>query len=114
MSADAGGAAVKQSGQLQQKIQQSKDPAVSGKMKANGKDVTANKIEDALKKANDMAQNVFNRSLKFSVDKETKEMVVKVVDSDTGKVVRQIPPEDMLKFIERFDKARALLYSEEH
>jgi|GEM_PF-1047357 len=42
-----------------------------------------------------------NLNLEFSVDKETKKMVIKVVDSKTKEVVRQYPPDVTLK-IARF------------
>lgn len=38
-----------------------------------------------------------NQSLQFSVDDETKKMVVKVVDNNTKEVVRQFPAESVLK-----------------
>ena len=42
-----------------------------------------------------------NLNLEFSVDKETKKMIIKVVDSQTKEVVRQYPPDVTLK-IARF------------
>lgn len=44
------------------------------------------------------------RNLHFKVDDETKELVVKVIDSDSGEVVRQIPGEEMLSFIKRMQE----------
>lgn len=48
-------------------------------------------IEDLNKKL-EVAQN----SLRFQIDDATKEIKVQVVDKDTGKVVRTIPPEPSL------------------
>jgi len=38
-------------------------------------------------------------NLQFQIDDATKQVVVKVVDSKTGEVVRQIPTVEMLDFI---------------
>ena len=46
--------------------------------------------------------NGLGLELEFSVDKETKVTVVKVVNSETGEVVRQIPPEKLLAFMRQF------------
>jgi flagellar protein FlaG len=40
-----------------------------------------------------------NKNLQFQVDDATKQVVVKIVDSKTGEVVRQIPTVEMLDFI---------------
>jgi len=45
-----------------------------------------------------------NRNLEFQVDDSTKRVVVKIVDSQNGKVLRQIPSEDMLAFIDKMQK----------
>ena len=45
-----------------------------------------------------------NQSLQFKVDDSTKEVVVKIVDNETGKLVRQIPSEEMLSFIKRMQE----------
>jgi len=40
-----------------------------------------------------------SKNLQFQVDEATKQVVVKIVDSKTGEVVRQIPTVEMLDFI---------------
>lgn len=57
-------------------------------------------VRNATDTANSYLQAV-NRNLEFKVDDSTKEVVVKVVDSANGKVVRQIPSEEILTFIKR-------------
>jgi len=37
-----------------------------------------------------------SRNLEFSVDSETKRVVVKVMDTETGQLIRQIPSEETL------------------
>lgn len=52
-------------------------------------------VEQAVKEINDYMQLV-RRNLEFSVDKDTQHVVVKVIDVESGEVVRQIPPDFIL------------------
>ena len=45
-----------------------------------------------------------NRNLEFSVDKDTGSQVIRVVDSETGELVRQIPPEQVLHVISHIEE----------
>ena len=38
-----------------------------------------------------------SQQLRFEVDKETRSHIIKVVDKQTGEVIRQVPGEDLLK-----------------
>lgn len=49
----------------------------------------ADKFQDILKDA--------NLAIEFSVDKDLKRMIMKLVDSETNEVVRQLPPDITLK-----------------
>lgn len=62
---------------------------------------------DQVKKAVDEGNSflqVVKRNLQFKVDEATDELVVKIVDSESGELVRQIPSEEMLAFIERLQE----------
>jgi len=50
-----------------------------------------------------------NRSIRFSIDDSSKDVVVKVVDKDTGEVIKQFPPEQVLKLRERLSEMSGLL-----
>jgi flagellar protein FlaG len=54
-------------------------------------------------KVEDLNQLV-DRNLEFSVDDETGQQVIRVIDSDTGEVVRQIPPDQILHIISQIQK----------
>jgi len=60
-------------------------------------------VKQAADHGNQLMQTV-NRNLQFKVDDATKEVVVKIVDSESGKVVRQIPSEEMLAFIKHLEE----------
>jgi flagellar protein FlaG len=49
-------------------------------------------------------------ALEFSTDAETGRMVVKIMDSATGEVVRQIPMEEMLALTKSLDRLQGLLF----
>ena len=50
-----------------------------------------------------------NRSLQFSIDEELKDVVVKIVDKETGEIVRQIPPDEVLRLREHFKEMVGLI-----
>jgi flagellar protein FlaG len=54
------------------------------------------KLDTAVSKLNDFVQNI-QRDLQFSLDEDSGEMVVKVIDSKSRQVIRQIPSEEALK-----------------
>ena len=60
----------------------------------------AETVKKAVDQGNTLLQAV-RRNLQFKVDDATQETVVKIVDSDSGEVVRQIPSEEMLAFVKR-------------
>ena len=55
--------------------------------------------------------NGLGLGLKFSVDKDTNRQVIEVIDTKTGDVVRQIPPEEVLNFLREFHDAKGLFIS---
>jgi len=58
--------------------------------------VSKNELLNAVDNANDIGQ-LLRRKLTFTIDDETEKVIVKVVDEETGEVVRQLPPEEMLR-----------------
>jgi uncharacterized FlaG/YvyC family protein len=54
-----------------------------------------------------------NTSLNFSIDDDTKSLVVKVIDSETEKVIRQIPPEEVLAIRARIQELLGALFDKE-
>lgn len=52
-------------------------------------------LDDAVSNINEFVQNL-SRSLQFSVDEASGRTIVKVTDSDTGDLIRQIPSDEIL------------------
>lgn len=51
-------------------------------------------------------------SLKFSVHEKTNQIMVKVVNSDSGEVIREIPPEKTMDFVARLWEMAGILVDE--
>lgn len=69
-----------------------------------------NQVKAAAAEIQDFFQSV-KRNLEFSVDESSGKVVVKVIASDSGEVVRQIPNEEVLKLAESLSDASSLLFS---
>lgn len=77
--------------------------------KAEGTIENVNAAVDQLKSFVKEAQ----RNLDFSVDDSSGQFVVKVMDGDTGLVIRQIPSEELLRLSEQLESMRSLLFRAE-
>lgn len=53
----------------------------------------------------------FSISVQFRIDPDYKDLIVKVVDQDTGKLIRQIPTEDVVKMSKAMDNLKGLLFA---
>ena len=82
--------------------------------KTEDKSVDNEKVTQAVTKLNDYVQNV-QRNLQFNIDQESGVMVVKVVEANTDKVIRQIPNEETLRLarnlVEQDDDAALSIFS---
>lgn len=65
------------------------------------------KLDDAVKAMNDHVQQL-RRELEFSVDKDSGRTVVKVLDTETREVIRQIPNDEALNFARRLSEGADL------
>ncbi len=66
-------------------------------------------LGDVVSGLNKMVQNL-HRNLQFSVDDKSGETIIKVIDSETQKVVRQIPSEEVIKLRQRLKEAAGVLF----
>jgi len=55
---------------------------------------------------------VFDRRIQFETYKDTNRIYVKVVDAETGKVIREIPPEQMLKLAQNLKEMIGIIFDE--
>ena len=56
--------------------------------------------------------SLFNRKLKFSINKEIDRVIVKVIDANTDKLIKEIPPQEIQRLIARIKEAIGILFDE--
>ena len=72
--------------------------------------ISVEELEPVVNQLNEfMAES--QRSLSFSVDDSSGQVVVRVVDVETNELIRQMPGEDMLRFKQQFAAIVGMLYS---
>jgi len=76
------------------------------------KPASKEQVEQAVKDIRKVVSTV-SSDLQFSVDKDSGRTVVKVVDSKTKEVIRQIPGEEVLALRRALDKMKGVLFSME-
>jgi len=75
------------------------------------KEIADINIHKALKVLRQTA-NIFNKRLKFHINKDIGRVVVKVIDTTTDKVIKEIPPQEIQKLIARLKATIGLLVDE--
>ena len=80
-------------------------PAPAGKVE------DTSQVESAVSQISEFVQNL-QRDLQFSVDEDSGRIVIKVIDSETNEVIRQIPPEDALRLARDLGSAGSLILKE--
>jgi flagellar protein FlaG len=54
----------------------------------------------------------FNRKLQFEVDHNSNQVIVKVIDKETDKVIKELPPEELQRLHRNLKEAIGLLFDE--
>jgi flagellar protein FlaG len=62
--------------------------------------------------ASDLERLVFNRKLQFVVDHNSHEVTVKVIDKDTDKVIKVLPPEELQRMHSDLRESIGFLFDE--
>jgi flagellar protein FlaG len=81
---------------------------VAGKTAAAEAAPSREDLSAAVKKINE-SMPASAQSLQFSIDEDSKDIVVKVIDLNTKEIVRQIPSKEALEIAKSLDKMRGLL-----
>ena len=87
------------------KSEQKTDASKVNKTKetAKQKETSEQAIGNAVSQLNTYVQSI-NRNLEFNIDTDSGQIVVKVVDSETDEVIRQIPNEEALYIAKQLDE----------
>lgn len=75
----------------------------------NSETLARESLDSAVASISSFVQNV-QRSLNFSIDDSSGEVVVKVTDRDSGEVIRQLPSEEALRLSEQLESLRSLMF----
>lgn len=51
-------------------------------------------------------------SVQFQIDPDFKDVIIKVVDQESGKLIRQIPTEDVVRISKAMDNLKGLLFAQ--
>lgn len=68
-------------------------------------------VEGMVEALKDLTETLQTK-LNFSVDEGTNDIVVKIIDKETDEVIRQIPPEELLKLHEKMQDLTGFLLSD--
>ncbi len=68
-------------------------------------------IIEAIEKANKAIEGA-RTEFRFSIHKETHEIMVKVMDKDKGEVIREIPPKDILDMVAKMWELAGIIVDE--
>jgi flagellar protein FlaG len=52
----------------------------------------------------------FNRRLKFEIDQESREILIKIIDNETDKVIKVLPPEELQRLHSRIRETLGFLF----
>ena len=70
------------------------------------------KTVDLQKTTSDLEQIslAFNRRLKFVIDQESREITIKIIDNETDKVIKVLPPEELQRLHHKIRETMGFLF----
>ena len=78
---------------------------------AGDKEAPATQLDSAIEEMNAQFMSR-NSTIRFEIDQESKEVIITVVDKASDEVIREIPPEEVVKMRARFKEMAGLLLEE--
>ncbi len=75
------------------------------------RELTKSEISDAVDRLN-VAMGDLSERISFSYHEKTNRIIVKVIDSSTNEVVREIPPKDLIKLLEHIKEYMGMFVDE--
>lgn len=66
------------------------------------------RVKQAVEQVNKAVPS-FSRNLQFSVDEDTNKNIVRVVDTTSGELIRQIPSEEIIEIAKALDKLQGMI-----
>lgn len=99
---------------VQQQVQEAKAKAAKEKERAEKaeQDTRAQEIAEEVASGLNELVHELHRELRFSVDEDSGETVIKVIDQQTEEVVRQIPSEEVVRLRKRLEEAAGVIFQD--
>lgn len=85
--------------------------AVAGAKSGEAEKPAVGQLQQSLEDINKVLAG-FSISVQFQIDPDYKDLIVKVVDQDTGTLIRQIPTEEVVKMAKAMDNLKGLLFAQ--
>ena len=98
---------------------QEKRPPLLGDQKFSAEQLEASRQGDKKSPSPDLRQIssdlerislAFNRRLKFVIDQDSREIIIKVIDNETDKVIKVLPPEELQRMHSRIRETIGFLF----
>ncbi|MBN2418729.1 MAG: flagellar protein FlaG [Deltaproteobacteria bacterium] len=83
----------------------------SGKISEEAKKATEEKIHRVSELMNDYVRSI-QRDIQIKVDNKTGDVVVKVISKEDGKVIREIPPEELLALAAKMEELSGAFFDQ--
>ena len=98
-----------QKAQQDKSLQKQQIEQKNGEQQAQMRNISENELKKAAEELNKKF-DMLNSQLKIEIDKDTGIKVAKIIDKETNEVIRQIPPEAVLKIAKYLDEITGLLF----
>lgn len=93
------------------KVKDRRSPSQISDFERRGLPVSEQVVLDAIERVNKVLAGS-NRKFEISIHEKTNEIMVKVIDSDTNELIREIPPEKILDMIAKMWEMAGLIVDE--
>ena len=90
-------------------MENSQEKGFSGKEDSQGKEATNEQIRKAVEQIN---KNMGNSEAVFGIHEKTNRVMIKIVDKETKKVIKELPPEKTLDMIAKVWDMAGILVDE--
>jgi flagellar protein FlaG len=99
------------SAEVKGNFRQQSEQTTTGTEKRSESKIDAKLAEQMVHQLNDNLK-IFNTRIAFSIDDKTKKTVVKIIDEDKNEVIRQVPPDYLLKISQRISELLGIIVDE--
>lgn len=90
-------------------VDKARDAEKAPPVEAGRQKQEAQPLDDVVQELNHLVREL-HRELHFTVDNESGDTVIKVVDRETDEVVRQIPSEEVVRLRKRLQEAAGVIF----